>query len=380
MRYIFVICLISMTRVFCFTQTESSTLFSDCFGALEVNTPGRFQLALTGSPGIYDDLFHFTPQLQRKEENSLWLRIEITASGSGNLFFENLNSMTEILVFRNEQVDCSRILEGNAKTDQVGLVNNSKFHYTLGNVQKGEVVLIGLNTLKSVKEVTMIYEFTASEQIQTGSSAIRLLDRRSSPTDDYLLVQIRDEVTGEPINAQVVIRELNRLNALYNATDIQLPKQRTLNFQLSVDAQGYFPVDTELKSTGAGSDTIVVMLVPVEPGRVIELQGIEFQPQSSDLLPQSEALLLRLRDFLVFNPHVSIEIQGHVHHLGKNTFTSKRLSSRRAKSVKKYLIRNGIDKKRLVANGYGNTHMKFPEAATKSEEQANRRVEVRIIE
>ena len=304
----------------------------------------------------------------------------MTASGSGSLVFENLNALTEILVFRNQQADCSRILEGKATADRVGRVENSRFQYLLDDVQKGEVVLIGLNTLKSVKEVTMVYEFTASDQLDMGTSAIRLLDRRSSPTEDYLLVQIRDEVTGAPINAQIVIRELNRLNALYNATDIQLPKQRTLNFQLSVDAQGYFPVDTELRSTGVGSDTIVVSLLPVEPGRIIELQGIEFQPQSSDLLPQSETRLLRLRDFLVFNPQVRIEIQGHVHHLGNNTFTSKRLSSRRAKSVKKYLIRNGIDKKRLVAKGYGNTQMKYPEATTKTEEQANRRVEVRIIE
>jgi outer membrane protein OmpA-like peptidoglycan-associated protein len=90
--------------------------------------------------------------------------------------------------------------------------------------------------------------------------------------------------------------------------------------------------------------------------------------------------MLRLRDFMLFNPSVNLEIKGHVHKIGKNYILNRRLSRRRANSIRKYLIQNGIDKKRLRAKGYGNTMMRYPEPNTPEEIQANRRVEVKIIQ
>jgi len=58
--------------------------------------------------------------------------------------------------------------------------------------------------------------------------------------------------------------------------------------------------------------------------------------------------------------------------------TNQRLSQDRAMSVRNYLIKHGIDTKRVIAKGYGESQ---PVASndTPQDRQKNRRTEVRII-
>jgi flagellar motor protein MotB len=51
----------------------------------------------------------------------------------------------------------------------------------------------------------------------------------------------------------------------------------------------------------------------------------------------------------------------------------------RARTIYEQLIERGIDSKRLVFKGYGNTEMLFPRAKNDEEESANRRVEIKIM-
>ena len=45
----------------------------------------------------------------------------------------------------------------------------------------------------------------------------------------------------------------------------------------------------------------------------------------------------------------------------------------------KHLVNNRLSKEPIKAVVYGNLHMKFPEPTSKIEEQANRRVEIKIL-
>jgi outer membrane protein OmpA-like peptidoglycan-associated protein len=361
---------------FFFAQQPKSALLSDCFGSLELNSTGSYKVSLTGTPGLFDDLYRFS-QLTMKEENSVWFRIEFQHGADASIEVNTPNK-TELTIFRN--VDCEQIMEGKASPVFTTTAINQGIKYKFENHGEGDVFYIVFNTLKTVKELTIEFHQDSAEEPLNTSSAIRLMDRRLDPTMDYLLIMVRDEKTRQPVTGQIVIRELNKLNALYNASDLIFPKDRNLVFNISVDAFGYFPFDRELKIMTKGSDTLLVELMAVEVGKQIELEGIEFFPQSNKLLPASEERLKRLRDFLIFNSEIRIEVQGHVHHVGNNNFSSKRLSKRRANSVKNFLVKNGIDKNRLVAVGYGNTQMRYPNAQSASEERANRRVEVRIID
>lgn len=78
------------------------------------------------------------------------------------------------------------------------------------------------------------------------------------------------------------------------------------------------------------------------------------------------------------NTNLVIEIAGHTDNIGKDDY-NRRLSQRRANSVRKYLLKKGILKNRIISKGYGETSP-VTTNKTKIGRQRNRRVEIRIIQ
>ena len=84
-----------------------------------------------------------------------------------------------------------------------------------------------------------------------------------------------------------------------------------------------------------------------------------------------------MRDFMVLNDYVSIEISAHSDNVGSDDF-NLRLSQRRAASVKDYLVQKNINKDRMKSVGYGEQR---PIVSNDTEENRtkNRRVELMVI-
>lgn len=114
-----------------------------------------------------------------------------------------------------------------------------------------------------------------------------------------------------------------------------------------------------------------------ETGKVVQLKNIFFDSDRSELLPRSNVELDKLVQILRENPKMEIEIIGHTDNVGDFNYNMT-LSRKRATQVMEYLIRNGIESKRLQANGFGSTQ---PIAPNELEEtrQMNRRVEFRVL-
>jgi len=107
------------------------------------------------------------------------------------------------------------------------------------------------------------------------------------------------------------------------------------------------------------------------------LKNIFFEFDSYDLRPESISELEYLRDFLVRNPELRIEIGGHTDSKGSNQYNLE-LSKQRARVVYQYLIDHGIDKNRLTYKGYGETKP-VRSNETEAGRAANRRTEIRVI-
>ncbi|MDA7803908.1 OmpA family protein [Crocinitomix sp.] len=90
------------------------------------------------------------------------------------------------------------------------------------------------------------------------------------------------------------------------------------------------------------------------PNTEIEIEGIEYDFNSSYLRPESELILDRLIEFLELNHNIKVEIRSHTDFRGNDDYNLW-LSDRRAKSVVDYLIAHGIPMERLVPKGYGET-------------------------
>jgi OOP family OmpA-OmpF porin len=74
------------------------------------------------------------------------------------------------------------------------------------------------------------------------------------------------------------------------------------------------------------------------------------------------------------NPSVHVVVEGHTDSIGSDAY-NQRLSERRAKAVRDYLVRQGIDPSRITVRGYGESH---PVASNDTAEgrAQNRRAEV----
>lgn len=81
-------------------------------------------------------------------------------------------------------------------------------------------------------------------------------------------------------------------------------------------------------------------------------------------------------DFLQHNPQVTAEIDGHTDSIGPRDY-NQTLSKRRAEAVMNYLIKKGIDPRRLVTRGYGESQPTAPNT-TAAGRQQNRRVELKF--
>jgi outer membrane protein OmpA-like peptidoglycan-associated protein len=123
-----------------------------------------------------------------------------------------------------------------------------------------------------------------------------------------------------------------------------------------------------------------------EPERVVVTEKaieitevVQFETGSARLLPESERLLDEVADAIKRHPEIrKVQVEGHTDSVASASY-NMRLSNQRAASVRSYLIKQGVEARRLVAKGYGLTR---PIADNDTEEGRfrNRRVEFNIVE
>lgn len=107
------------------------------------------------------------------------------------------------------------------------------------------------------------------------------------------------------------------------------------------------------------------------------LQNVYFDTGKSTLRSNSYTALKNLAELLKNKSTMTIEIAGHTDNVG-NDDANKKLSENRAKSVKDYLVKQGIDSNRITTKGYGETQPIAPNS-TDEGKQKNRRTEIHII-
>ncbi|MEO5345227.1 MAG: OmpA family protein [Magnetococcus sp. YQC-9] len=105
------------------------------------------------------------------------------------------------------------------------------------------------------------------------------------------------------------------------------------------------------------------------------LENLHFKTDKAQIEPISFPLLDSVVTVLKNNPNVRIEVQGHTDNTGKPAHND-RLSKARAESVKQYLVKKGIDAKRLTAAGFGANKPVAPNT-TPDGRAKNRRVELK---
>ncbi len=117
----------------------------------------------------------------------------------------------------------------------------------------------------------------------------------------------------------------------------------------------------------------------IEKGQIRITEQVQFKTASDVILPASDGILEAVKKILDDHPEIGkVSVEGHTDNRGSAAY-NKKLSTRRAASVVKWLKSHGIDGKRLSSAGYG---FERPLDTNDTEEgrQVNRRVEFHILE
>ncbi len=123
-------------------------------------------------------------------------------------------------------------------------------------------------------------------------------------------------------------------------------------------------------------DTIQA-LKSMKTGESIIVENIHFDTGSAKLLVSSRESLESLLSIMKEVPKLEIELSGHTDNKGEKELNLA-LSEKRAQAVANYLLKNGVEQKRLKVTGFGETNP-ITENNTMMGRQRNRRVEIKVL-
>lgn len=378
----------------CQSNTIISENISDCTGASAILTVGNYSLQFTGESGNINDIVNYPSLKNINEKNSIWC--SYTAQSDGRLSLEASipDGKTQFIAFQNETMNvCEGIYNGSSEIKRIiqdptntkislSLITNENSLYPL-ELKKGQQVLLFFNTLqkgKPILDLKINFEKKdGADDIEEELTNKKVVDLRKSTSRPTLNIMIRDVETGNPVLADITFIDVKLVPHKSSGSDFYFSIDKTGKVSLRCDAPGYFFYDKIEQVSGSSESELVVWMQPLGVGKSIKIDEIEFKPGTSEFMPSADEKLKRLKDFLSLNSGIRIEIQGHVNATGENTNETQKLSEARAKRVMIYLIENGISKERLTSVGYGNTKPVYERPKFPYEEQANRRVEVKVL-
>ena len=207
------------------------------------------------------------------------------------------------------------------------------------------------NKLLSSRRALSVKKYIQSKKLNITSIEIKALGEINSKSQTNLIV-------GQPDQRRVDVIIVNDIKS----NNDQTKKQNNIS-------------NKKINST-----------IILKKGERTTLEGLSFEPGRHYLLPQSRPVLESLLETLLKSEDLKIEIQGHICCKGDSEdgfdldSNNNKLSENRAKVVYDFLIKNGIEANRLNFVGFGHTQPKvFPELSP-DDEQANRRVEIKVLE
>ncbi len=148
-------------------------------------------------------------------------------------------------------------------------------------------------------------------------------------------------------------------------------------YSIHVSASSYIPQSAV--ATFSDTDKLKIIdftLMPVEVGVSVNLDNVLFVRGTNNFTPGSTKALDLVVEFMKDNPSVEILLGGHTDNTGSER-KNVTLSKQRVKTVKKYLVTQGIASSRVKGKGYGGS---VPIASNDREDsrKLNRRVEFTI--
>lgn len=128
-----------------------------------------------------------------------------------------------------------------------------------------------------------------------------------------------------------------------------------------------------------GCSEVVLARVDLEGRVIVLLDKVYFDYDKATIQPASFPLLQAVQRALATYPEIlQVEIQGHTDARGQESYNQE-LSQARVDAVLEWLVKHGVERKRLVAKGYGESMPLVPDASTEAAYAQNRRVQFIVV-
>lgn len=237
----------------------------------------------------------------------------------------------------------------------------------------------------SVEITALGYDFFQGKidtrKLKRGQDYIATIALKSNASK--LMLTIVDKETQKKLSSIVKYTNLNNNKSEAkpaNEGTLEVYLNRESKYSFEATSKGYFFKSFEVETDTMKAGEVVEMKIELEVLKMnakIVLNHINFASGSTKLSEDSYVELAKVVKLLNNNKEIKLEISAHTDNIGvygKNM----RLSRQRAQSVFNYLVKSGVDKKRLISKGYGSAKPLVPNINKKNRAK-NRRVEFKVI-
>lgn len=260
---------------------------------------------------------------------------------------------------------------------------DGKYSFSLKQPEKNYTIEIANKGYRSAKDTIDIKEFSETYESQSELEKINKFMLYADP--DKVIVQGKSIKPGYLEKIEKIIKLLQKHNSIdleiltYFDKKNDLKSKKTANVIIQYFVNKGIP-KSRLKykvnylNKSQFSDPFRLMM---------EVPPILFQTNSGKILPNANPGLLRVLEIMQLYPNINVEIQGYADSRGRKD-TNIKVSNKRAQSIRNYLIDQGIDSKRLIAKGYGESklrnHCSDGVNCSDEEHKYNRRCEFMVIQ
>jgi len=303
----------------------------------------------------------------------------------------DLNDQTIKEIYINGHADSDASDEYNIALSERRAENTKAFLASLGVKSRmvklqafGEArPMSDLKKLNRRVDIVFVYELFAIPEKYDG---------KKYPGLKVIQGNVYNAQTKEKLPSSFVVEIAGKSNFRKTNRDayFRLKLNNKYNVTVLFSKTGFWSKELELSkarlATVKDTLTLEIFLEPIKVKEKLSFKNIYFYTDTDKLKPESKPDLDSLLAFMQLHDKANIEIQGHMN-FPRNLYASpmqvlynRTLSHNRAKAIFNHLVKNGVDSRRMTYKGMSNFKMVYPIPKTSAEEDANKRVEVWVLE